>query len=200
MANQLYFSIDTETGGLNPRSAKLLQVGLYAINLDTETNTIVNSFKYEWGIKPSSSPDKIAYPEAMEVNKLDLDTLEQNGLTLEEVSQQIIAAFNEVIKECSNVKKSQMFLLGQNLAFDIRFLTNNLTLEAVEYLEQFRQFELMCFSTAYFVNKGETPSSISLGKMTTELGITNEQAHTAYADAKATCEAMVEIRKRLTKI
>lgn len=199
MSKQLLFAIDTETGGLSPYDHKLLQVGLYAAVVDITDNTVVADYRFEWIIKPSSS-EKSVQLEAMQVNKLDMDVLERDGMSMDAFSDELVRGINGVIDVNPDIRRSKMYLIGQNIAFDMRFLHENVSKNAIKCLDSFRQFELMCYSDTYFNLKGVDAKSMSLNVMASEFGVQNEHAHTALSDAETTVKVMLEIRKAIKRM
>jgi DNA polymerase III epsilon subunit-like protein len=96
---------DTETGGLNPYTDGLCSVTLQNINKE-ETKTIF--------IKPN--PELNYNPDALRVNGLTLQELEEKGVSEPEAIKQIIIYLKQ---EYGSFKPC---LLAHNIVFDIQFM------------------------------------------------------------------------------
>ena len=194
MSQELYITIDTETGGFNQQVNPLLQVGMHAALLDTDNMTAVTISSTEWNVKPSQFINKIIEPEALSVNQLKLEQLEETGMLIGNLGDSMR---NEIMKAIDFAgHKTHKYLLGQNLAFDLRFLREYLPSTAVGLLYSFRFRELMDKVEDYHIVSPGPARSSSLSAVSAELGIVNESAHTALSDAKTTFECMLELNRR----
>lgn len=189
-----YLSIDTETGGLYPEKNPLLQVGFGIYALDDATLQHTTAFEGEWIFKPSQFPGTEIEATALQVNGLDPEVLERDGI--------MVADFCKVLEE--QVKLHEVHnILGQNLRFDIGFLRRYLPEAAVMILDGLRYKDLMDVSTDYNMMVCEDwdhMPSRSLGKMSERLGVKNESAHTSLSDARTTFLCMVEMFKRFRMV
>lgn len=106
--------LDLETGGLNPKQNPILQ-GFFMVT-DEKLSVIK---EYEFYVKPSTIPEHLKNidKESVEVNKLDLDWMEQNGIEYERAMQDILGLFREY---------PQASPVGYNVLFDIEFLKANI--------------------------------------------------------------------------
>lgn len=109
--------VDVETGGLDPTTAPLLQIGmLYRLN-GREVSRI------ERMVKVTPEQWESCAPEALNVNQLTWEDT-QSGADIEDVGAELAAwAIRHDIYDCVWV--------GQNPSFDIRFLSHYLA----QYLE-----------------------------------------------------------------
>lgn len=106
--------LDTETGGLNCKEDAICSISV---------STIDKVYKKTWYIKPYK---KNYSQEALEVNGLSKELLEQKGLPFDDVKRELLEFFN-YIRRGQRIK-----LLGQNITFDIGFLKEFLTEQVYE--------------------------------------------------------------------
>lgn len=104
-------SIDTETGGYDPKQHPCLSIG-YVIVTGTDLKILE---KGEILIKGAKSR---CTREALRVNKIDLKTHNHKAVK----PQQAVELFNEVILRY--FKDGKVCLIGQNPDFDIKFITH----------------------------------------------------------------------------
>jgi DNA polymerase III epsilon subunit-like protein len=105
------FSIDTETGGYDPKRHPCLSIG-YVIVSGTDLRILE---KGEILIKGAKSH---CTREALRVNQIDLKSHNLKAVK----PQQAVELFNEVISRY--FKDGKVCLIGQNPDFDIKFITH----------------------------------------------------------------------------
>lgn len=193
MSIKTYLSIDTETGGLDCTKHPLLQIGVGIYALDDGTLQYTTVAECEWTLKPSQFTGVAPEPEALAVNKLNLRELEENGISRDEASDNLVKLIDS---------SSPDIVLGQNLPFDMGFLRRYLVPECFMKLDSIRHKDLLDTSEAYnfltWDNSDLYPSR-SLGKMCPRLGVPNVSAHTALSDARATFLCLVAMFKKFRK-
>ncbi len=193
MSIKTYLSIDTETGGLDYTKHPLLQIGVGIYALDDATLQYTTVAECEWTLKPSQFTGVAPEPEALAVNKLNLEELEKNGISRDEASDNLVTLIEAY---------SPDIVLGQNLPFDMGFLREYLVSECFQKLDSIRHKDLLDTSEAYnFLtwNNPDAYPSRSLGKMCPRLGVPNVSAHTALSDARATFLCLVAMFKKFRK-
>lgn len=198
MSIQTFISVDTETGGLFPDKNPLLSVGMGVYALDPATLTYTAVSENEWTLKPSQFSGTSIDPQALTTNKLDVAALERDGYLASDVAANICSVLDKARKAGGRIH-----VLGQNYAFDRGFLHKYIPDPAFHMLDINPQVDLMTLSSAYnslVCPDWDHPPSKGLGSMCSRLGVTNENAHTALADAKATFLCYVAIQKKLREI
>jgi len=166
-----YIFIDLETGGLHSDLNPVLQIG--AIATDDEFNILE---RFSTFVRPN--PDLIVEREALEINKIDLKSLDDApGEAL------AMRNFNKFL-----TKYGHPDLLGFNIYFDLMFLTsicfrNKLHLEASGIF----------FDLKMLAHRVTDSYKYSLKSTCEYLGIGFKPDHTALKDA----EACVEIAKKV---
>lgn len=194
MSIQTFISVDTETGGLFPDQNPLLSVGIGVYALDPATLVYTTVSENEWTLRPSQFQGVTVDPKAISTNQLDLEALERDGYLAADVAANICAVLD-------NAKKAggRFHVLGQNYAFDRGFLHRYIPDPAFHRLDLNVQVDLMTLSAAYnsiVCPDWDHPPTRSLGSMCVRLGVTNEKAHSALADARATFMCYVALQKR----
>lgn len=101
--------IDTETTGLNPQQNKLLSVGLVA----WKNGLVVNPQE----ILVWDEDDKTVDPEAMAVNKIDLDSHRELAIP----SSEVFTVIDSYIRQ-NLTTRGRIVLGGHNTGFDVNFI------------------------------------------------------------------------------
>lgn len=170
--------LDTETGGLDPQSTDLLTIGIYAGGRGRSWSIARDSYR--------------TTPKALEVNGIDLDVLRRRGKPVEVVDEEITASLGRLRKMGYSV------IGGQNLAFDLRFLTAQLP-QVAAALPRFRTTDTQI--VARFLQEAgalDVPST-SLAALCAHFGV-QHGGHEALADAISTAgvyDAMLELVREL---
>lgn len=198
MSIQTFISVDTETGGLFPDQNPLLSVGIGVYALDPATLAYTTVSENEWALKPSQFQGVVADPEALHTNQLVLEALERDGYLATDVAANICAVLDKA-KQAGG----RFHILGQNYAFDRGFLHKYIPDPAFHRLDINIQVDLMTVSAAYnsiVCPDWDHPPSRNLGSMCARLGVINEKAHSALADARATFLCYVALQKKFREI
>lgn len=96
--------IDTETGGLDPLTHSILSIGMVAYDGSRQTEIFVRE------------PCIISHPRSMQVNGIDLEWIERNGLSP-------AAAVDAVENYLNSFNKQRpLMLCGHNIQFDLAFM------------------------------------------------------------------------------
>ena len=96
--------LDTETGGLDPRTVDILTFGALVVHPDGKEE----EFYYELSL-----PEYRVESKAMEINGLDLKELQKNGLS----------EYDFWFKIYSLLKMKDAVFIGQNIVFDDGFIS-----------------------------------------------------------------------------
>ena len=196
---RIIISIDTETAGLYASKNPILQIGMGIYELDAETLHYETLAEGEWNFKPSQFADKIIDPHSVEeVNHLNLEELEKDGLLVSEVEEKMTA----MLAEHTN-KALWTTVIGHNFKFDKKFIQVYMKDFYRHQLDSFRFDDTIQLLDLLYEASGLEPDKWPDRKLPTIcklLGVTNDHAHTALSDAKATFLVYVGIRKKLRKI
>lgn len=172
-------TIDTETGGLDADKNALLSFGIYT---PESKYSILNNnyyFKGDYVVVDddtsysSMGKKNIITTAALRVNHLNVDYLNNNGNNLEYVDEVLS-------KSLSGIK---FRVLGQNLKFDLGFISDRLPLTYKQFMKQRHHMELMDFSMLYHYFIKNPSKKLSLDSMREEFGINSGIAHSSYVDA-----------------
>lgn len=150
----LILSLDTETGGFNSDLNALLTVGIATLKLE-DYNDLSKIEKKEWQLCNSfkvveKTPNDVwvhnpcyVEQEALTVNKLNLYDLETKG-------KNIVQAELELCNMLDNLNKEyKVHLLGQNLKFDLGFISRNMASFYKKLNNLYIHHELRTLSTAF---------------------------------------------------
>ena len=196
---RIIISIDTETAGLYASTNPILQIGMGIYELDAETLQYETLSEGEWNFKPSQFADKVVDPHSVEeVNHLNLDELEKNGLLVSEVEEKMTA----ILAEHTN-KGFWTTVIGHNFRFDKKFIQVYMKDFYRHQLDSFRFDDTIQLIDLLYEASGLEPDkwpTRKLNKVCEILGVTNDNAHTALSDAKATFLVYVGIRKKLREV
>lgn len=216
--NRIYTAIglDFETGGLDPVRCACTQIALEAIRLDTlevfdrYAAYIAQYCKQELGAarrKVLRSKHELAQPtermdyepRALEYSGITMERLEAQGVDLKEVAGAVLRFAERAT--LSKGTQCKPVLIGQNITFDIGFLTQLMSYAGLtkEYEKTFAgktdfygNFQPLYLDTillarlALAADTGVTSYKLEL--VAERLGIELDDAHDAGADVAATLE------------
>ena len=216
--NRIYTAIglDFETGGLDPVRCACTQIALEAIRLDTlevfdrYAAYIAQHCKQELGAarrKVLRSKHELAQPtermdyepRALEYSGITMERLEAQGVDLKEVAGAVLRFAERAT--LSKGTQCKPVLIGQNITFDIGFLTQLMSYAGLtkEYEKTFAgktdfygNFQPLYLDTillarlALAADTGVTSYKLEL--VAERLGIELDDAHDAGADVAATLE------------
>lgn len=216
--NRIYTAIglDFETGGLDPVRCACTQIALEAIRLDTlevfdrYAAYIAQYCKQELGAarrKVLRSKHELAQPtermdyepRALEYSGITMERLEAQGVDLKEVAGAVLRFAERAT--LSKGTQCKPVLIGQNITFDIGFLTQlmsyaGLTKEnektfagKTDFYGNFQPLYLDTILLARLALAADTGvTSYKLELVAERLGIELDDAHDAGADVAATLE------------
>jgi DNA polymerase III epsilon subunit-like protein len=168
--------LDLETTGLNPGTHEITEIG--AVLVTQPDYEVVGT--YQTKVMPSHL--ETATPIALEIGHFDLETWQREAKPLE-VALQELAEFS-----------NQAILAGFNLTFDWAFLQTGFNQVNIEDPFYYHRFDVMSAAFAVMYNRKEF-SKFSLSECCRFFGVTNQNAHTAFADAQATYEVFVAMMR-----
>tara|TARA_B100001765_G_C19485720_1_gene331172 strand:+ start:340 stop:879 length:540 start_codon:yes stop_codon:yes gene_type:complete len=171
MKNKKLAFIDTETTGFDPEHQEIIEVGCVIVEQNNgQLGNIVDEFELK--IKPEKLENASA--EALSVNGYN-EAEWLFAMSLEQAMQ----TFAEKTKDC--------IFVAHNAAFDWAFIQKAFSLTGVENKLFYAKIDTISFAYAKLHNKTDV-ARYNLGALCERYGITNERAHTALADARATYE------------
>ena len=216
--NRIYTAIglDFETGGLDPVRCACTQIALEAIRLDTlevfdrYAAYIAQYCKQELGAarrkvlrskhELAQATERMDYePRALEYSGITMERLEAQGVDLKEVAGAVLRFAERAT--LSKGTQCKPVLIGQNITFDIGFLTQLMSYAGLtkEYEKTFAgktdfygNFQPLYLDTillarlALAADTGVTSYKLEL--VAERLGIELDDAHDAGADVAATLE------------
>jgi DNA polymerase III epsilon subunit-like protein len=197
------FVFDTETGGLDPAEQSILTLG----GVIFEDGEIRDEFDVK-----IAEPLMVVEQEAMAVNHINLGDLAATGVS----PLLAVRSLEEFLRPHFRVGRTT--LAGQNVAFDVGFLRRLYRLAAAEaatvpdaYHLAFKAWEKRMYrlyshhtldtqSSALLLELAGVdtfPNGRSLGALCEKYGVTNEGAHSALADARATAQVLGKMMESL---
>jgi len=174
---------DTETGGLDETVHSLL-TGYFAV-IDPKTFEMIDELDIK--VKPDDGKYNVT-PKAMEINGINLEEHDKVAMTYTEANK-VLMAF--LVKNKIPRKRNHFISLGQNVAFDIRFL--NATILSKEDFKKAGIFHgtLDTKNIADFLKiVGIFPEglSTSLGNLIDHMNLPKRKAHEAKDDVLMTVD------------
>lgn len=206
MSNELFITIDTETGGFDPNKNPLLQVGVYISTYNPQTFESKHIISCLWNVNPMEYSDNVTCEQkALDINGLSYKVLFETGISLHQLSNNLLTIINKVINDITENTghHPKVTILGQNLAFDLRFIRKWLSKEVVDLIDSFmfedlmsriRDYNILCPS---YNDDGSRNESRHLNDFLKRINLVNENAHAALDDAKYTMLAYIELSKIL---
>lgn len=167
--------IDIETTGLDPARHEILSVAV----VDIEGRVLLDT-----AVAPEHS--ETAHPQALEVN----------GYTPEAWAGAPPMA--NVAPKIQELLSKPTLIVGHNVAFDVSFLTAALHRAGVPPRFDYHVIDTVTLAYAVLGAPGHV-ESLSLAPVCEALGISNEGAHTALADAQRCREVWLALRERLQR-
>ena len=197
--------LDFETGGLDPVRCACTQIALEAIRLDTlevfdRYNCYIAPYcKQELGAarrkvlrtkhEQAQPSERMDYePRALEYSGITMERLEAQGIDLKEVAENVIRFAQGAT--LSKGVQCKPVLIGQNIAFDIGFLTQLMSYAGkTDFYGNFQPLYLDTILLARLA-LGADPEIMSykLELVAERLGIELDDAHDAGADVTATLD------------
>lgn len=181
-----YFFIDTETGGLKPESASLLQI---AIAVTDQNFNIIDST-----VLDTMPNDKVfmAHPRALEVNGIDLQKHVKTAYSYKQAAQRIY----DFIIYHTNPEAISMWA-GWNVQFDLNFFNHYIAPNSILGHRVLDVQTLFHFYTASIMQENY---SMSLSKAAEYFGYSNEDLHHAMSDVRMTITIAKTIARIMTDI
>jgi len=170
--------LDTETGGLSAREHSLLTVAGVAWAPDKQPQPLFSFYVKE--------PQLFTTPKAMEVNRINLQTVEEEGLSPKEA----VEAIRYALDHHYGPSREQVMLCGHNIGFDVGFMDRLYKMAGDKLSRDFSRKTLDTVTIfQFFMAAGLIPPGKANGdRMFACLGIPipEEHRHTALGDAWAT--------------
>ncbi len=170
--------LDTETGGLSCKEHSLLTIAGIAWSADSQPQPLFSFYVKEPQIYTTS--------KAMEVNRVNRQKLEEEGLTPKEA----VEAIRYALDHHYGPSREPVMLCGHNIEFDMGFVERLYRLAGESVRQDFSRKTLDTVTLfQFFMAAGLIPPGNATGdRMFAALGvpIPDEHRHTALGDAWAT--------------
>lgn len=179
MKNKNIAFVDIETTGFDVENQEIIELACVIVKqVDGVPTDIVEEFEFK--IKPKHI--ETASAEALSINGYN-EMEWMFGVELE----QAMEVFAEKTKEC--------IFAAHNVAFDWSFMAKAFATTGVENKMFFMKIDTLTFAYAK-LHKDPSVTKFNLGSLCERFGITNDRAHTALADTRAT----VDVYKKLLEL
>lgn len=177
---QKLFIIDTETGGFEPGRNSILSLG----GVVWEDGRVLGEIDF------LISEDMLnVEPEAMAVNRLQLDQVRRHGL-----SPVTAVATLETFLDRHFDPRQKVALAGHNIGFDVGFLKRLYALAGTDFQKRYSHRLLDTASVMRFLSmSGRLPfddPSLDAGLLHFGIDVPLPERHTALADARATAQLL----------
>lgn len=178
MKNKNLAFIDIETTGFNVQTQEIIEIGCVIVSQkEGLLGDIIDEFELK--IKPEKLEN--ADPEALSINGYnEADWLFATNL------EQAMKAFAEKTKDC--------IFVAHNVAFDWAFIAKAFAETAVESQLYYAKIDTISFAFGK-LHQDPSVTRFSLAALCERFGVTNNKAHTALADARATSEMYRKLLK-----
>lgn len=179
MKNKKLAFLDIETTGFDVEKQEIIEIGVVIVNQkDGVLGDVVEEFELK--IKPEKLENASA--EALAINGYN-EMEWMFAMTLE----QAMTVFAEKTKDC--------VMVAHNVAFDYSFIAKAFSDTGIENQMYFAKLDTISFAFAKLHKLPDMPR-LNLGSLCEYFGITNDRAHTALADTRAT----VEVYRKLLEL
>ena len=180
--NQTYLVVDTETGGLDPKSHSILSIAGVAWQANKCLEPLFDFYICEEEIEVTK--------RALEVNKIDLEVVKEEGYGCYEAVREIKKALNKRFGD----DRKPLTLIGHNIGFDVGFMKRLYNQAGQDYYVDFKDRALDTASILeFFMIAGEINgfrASADVLFKATGVEIEEKDRHTAKGDAIATAKAI----------
>lgn len=167
--------VDVETSGLDPATHDVIEVAAIDLTTGEELYFVPTPTRPGWR--------QDAHPAAMKVNRYF-----ERGIFTDVVDIETTRARWEAL----GTMLDGHILAGVNPWFDARFIDRAMAHWTVECRRSYRLRDLATYAAGVL---GRDPAEpISSAEIFDELGVTNEEAHSALGDARATAQAFQMLR------
>lgn len=222
--------LDFETGGLDCQECAAAQISLHAVRLDTfEVMNTLNLYikpyyrqenvgkpkrkvirsKYDIADEAEQGQQFLRYDKAaMDVNGITKDILDNQGVSLREVCEQIIQF--AIDNRLTSGRYDKPIIVGQNIPFDIGFMQQIMMYSGLYskfskvfsgYTDFFGNWQPHYIDTLWLAklawSHDKSVANYKLGTIASLLGIEVEDAHDADADVAVTVEVLRDFTMRL---
>lgn len=166
-------AFDTETGGLEPKEASLLTA--YFEVIDSNFNTLD---KLSLKVMPDDGIIK-ANPQALAINKIDLEQHKKEAITYTEAKKQLTAFLAK-----HSTKFDKLTPLAHNIDFDLGFLHEHvMSKQSWELYNSYRKLDTANLANFFkLVGWFDKDQKMALGDIAKNLEIEVKGAHTSDGD------------------
>lgn len=176
---RLTLFLDTETGGLNPKENDVLT---FAYNIDKDKETLI---RLQYNVK--ANPKRVT-PEALEINKINLEEHNKAAWSKEEVADHFIKTL-KLLEPC------EIRLVGQNILFDLRFLEHNIFNKGNNPFIKMKINDTVLLSRKYSYKNNINLPNHKLSTLSEHFGYKTE-FHDAMNDVLATRHVYYKLTKK----
>jgi DNA polymerase III epsilon subunit-like protein len=189
MKNKKFLVVDTETGGLDCDNHSILSIAGVFWEPRKEVHKLFDFYVKEESI---SYVDK-----ALEINKIDLNKVEQEGLTPLET----VYAIRYLLDHKLGIDRSPIQLIAHNAPFDLGFIKRLYRLANKNFHKDFKDRAIDTCSILQFmqISGKATGDRASADVLFENAGvkILDSERHTAIGDALATAKSLDVILDKL---
>lgn len=171
--------MDIETTGFNVETQEIIEIGCVIVK---QNDGILGDIVEEFELKIKPERLDMADPEALAINGYN----EAEWLFAMNL-EQAMKVFAEKTKEC--------IFAAHNVAFDWAFIAKAFAVTKVNNEMFYAKIDTISFALAK-LHKDPSVTRYNLGSLCDRFGITNDRAHTALADTRAT----VEVYRKLLEL
>ncbi len=179
MKNKNLAFVDIETTGFNVETQEIIELACVIVK---QNEGVLGSVVEEFEFKIRPEHIETADAEALSINGYN-EMEWMFGVSLE----QAMKVFAEKTKDC--------IFVAHNAAFDWSFIAKAFATTGVQNQMFYAKIDTLSFAYAK-LHKDPMVTKLSLGSLCERFGISNDRAHTALADTRAT----VEVYRKLLEL
>jgi ribonuclease T len=179
--------IDVETGGFNPRTDALLEIGAVLLEMDQQG---LLSIKKSFCANVDPFQGAVVEPSALEFNKIDLK--DPNRMPLHEIDA-LQNVFRPIRREISLTGCTRAIMVAHNAHFDLGFINAAADRNQIKR-NPFHPFS--CFDTSTLAGLAYGQTVLGRACHSANIKYENSEAHNALYDAIKTAEIFCRIVNR----
>lgn len=161
--------VDTETTGLSVEDHEIIEIAV--LLYDQKEDKVIK----EWETKIAPSHIETASEVALRINGYNDDPQSYTG-----------SLKSAMIKFNSLVRRGDSLIVGQNVAFDLKFIYKSM--ERLNIEPQFDRRHLTLEGLSWWAVRNSNAENISLASVCSQFDVSNIGAHSALVDCRRTFE------------
>lgn len=182
--------LDVETGGCNPKTDALLEIGAVAIHLDPHTLQFSRAEEFHQHVIPFENA--VIEAKALEINHIDPYHPFRFAVSEKEGMHELFSWIHQLVRK-SGCRRA--VLVGHNAAFDLSFIQAAAKRVKLQNQTPFHRFT--CFDTATLCGLMYGKTVLARALALAGIEFDKHAAHSALYDAQKTAEIFCKILNQI---